>query len=158
MSCLAIRSLGRLPPLSEQTRPCSAKIIWDSLMRRAEQQLTRVKVDIIRCHSPFLPNTQWVCFSFKPFPLVYSTRKRRGKKSLFHFWCASLWRVERPLLNAVEIVTRPSRLILYSCLVFLCSRSGKTGRFTERSCEKTHSEERAAAMWSLHVWYKIKYR
>lgn len=33
-------------------------------MRRAEQQLTRVKVDIIRCHSHFLLKTQWMFFSF----------------------------------------------------------------------------------------------
>lgn len=49
----------------------SAKIIWDSLMRRAEQQLTRVKVDIIRCHSHFLPKTQWKCFP-PPSPPVSS--------------------------------------------------------------------------------------
>lgn len=45
-----------------------AKIIWESLMRRAEQQLTRVRVAIIRCGSPPPPSTP------KMLPLTSSSR------------------------------------------------------------------------------------
>lgn len=45
-----------------------AKIIWESLMRRAEQQLARVRVAIIRCGSHPPPNTP------KMLPLASSSR------------------------------------------------------------------------------------
>lgn len=70
-------------------------------MRRAEQQLTRVKVDTIRCHSHFLPKTQWMRARARPpfplpFPLVYfqpkatleikkKNKKKEGKKWRFSF-------------------------------------------------------------------------
>lgn len=84
-SSLTIWSLGQLASFPQQSKQGavarSAKIIWDSLMRRAEQQLTRVKVDIIRCHSHFLPKTQWIFPHFSSrFLLFIHPRRRRWKK------------------------------------------------------------------------------
>lgn len=84
-SSLTIWSLGQLASFPQQSKQGavarSAKIIWDSLTRRAEQQLTRVKVDIIRCHSHFLPKTQWIFPHFSSrFLLFIHPRRRRWKK------------------------------------------------------------------------------
>lgn len=136
-SSLTIWSLGQLASFPQQSKQGavarSAKIIWDSLMRRAEQQLTRVKVDIIRCHSHFLPKTQWIFPPLLiPFPLVYSPPKATVEKEVSISDAAGLWRFLRSLVNAAEIVALMSRFVLYSfffsSFLFFQRQSDQTGQ------------------------------
>lgn len=108
-------------------------------MRRAEQQLTRVKVDTIRCHSHFLPKTRWMRFAcacvFPLSPAVSSClfptdgnagNKRRKEKK---------WRFSIPMRRKKNGHKTAQRLsprrrlvsVFTRCpdshpLVFLCSR------------------------------------
>lgn len=83
-------------------------------MSRAEQQLTRVKVDIIRCHSHFLPKTQ--CTFPPPVSSCLFPPEGDGvnKKEAPISDAVGLWSIKQSLVNAVEVVLPTSRLILYS--------------------------------------------
>lgn len=107
---------GQIAPFFPQQKNAAlwpgAKIIWESLMRRAEQQLTRVRVAIIRCGSHPPPNTP------KMLPLASSSRfsQYRDKQT-----------------------SRISRVSLCAGFMRVCARSGRTiprGQFTVRNLLK----------------------
>lgn len=112
-------------------------------MRRAEQQLTRVKVDIIRCHSHFLPKTHWIfspssspSFSSPPPPphvssLLFQPKATVEKQKKKRFPC--VMRLSGgALVNAVETDCRSDvshhplfvfYFFLFSTFVFSSSSS-----------------------------------
>lgn len=133
-------------------------------MRRAEQQLTRVKVDIIRCHSHFLPKTQWKWGFFfflpLPFPLVYFHPKaRRWKKKR----CSLLMRLDCGAFNGHQLTpSKFSRRRLASFFIrclsfpffFVRRQSDQIGQFTvHNSCSsdapQAGREKRGAAAKTL---------